>query len=141
MDRQEYVLAVLAPARGASHTPVQVQKLFFLLDKEASHLIDGPRFSFEPYHYGPFDISVYNELNVLQEQGLVEAIDNGRWTSYRLSSEGQAQGDIALAHLPGAAQEYIAKVSDFVRSLSFSQLVRAVYAAYPEMKANSVFQG
>ena len=35
----------------------------------------------------------------------------------------------------------IEQVSKFVRSLSFEQLVSAIYKAYPRMKANSVFRG
>ena len=36
---------------------------------------------------------------------------------------------------------YIKEVSKFVRALSFADLVSAIYKAYPEMKANSVFTG
>jgi hypothetical protein len=35
---------------------------------------------------------------------------------------------------------YIRQASEFVRSLSFTQLVSAIYKAYPEMRENSVFQ-
>jgi hypothetical protein len=36
---------------------------------------------------------------------------------------------------------YLEKVADWVSSLSFPQLVRAIYAKYPKYKANSVFAG
>lgn len=45
-----------------------------------------------------------------------------------------------LRQLPPKAQTYIERVSTFVRGLSFTQLVSAIYKAYPEMRANSVFQ-
>jgi hypothetical protein len=38
------------------------------------------------------------------------------------------------------ARDYIDRESIFVRSLSFPELVAAIYKAYPEMRANSVFQ-
>ena len=36
---------------------------------------------------------------------------------------------------------YLEKVVDWVSSLSFPELVRAIYAKYPQYKANSVFTG
>jgi len=38
------------------------------------------------------------------------------------------------------AKDYIGRVSQFVRSLPFAELVSAIYTAYPEMRQNSVFQ-
>jgi len=56
MDRGDLVLAALAAGGvGASYSPVQVQKLLFLIDREAANLVDGPHFSFRPYDYGPFE--------------------------------------------------------------------------------------
>ena len=66
MERKSLMVAALAAGgENASFTPVQVQKLFFLIDREASHFVDGPHFSFKPYDYGPFDREVYAELERL----------------------------------------------------------------------------
>jgi uncharacterized protein len=71
MDRQSLLLAALAASDGATHSPVQVQKLFFLLDSEIPSYTGGPHFHFIPYDYGPFDAAVYDELANLEEQGFV----------------------------------------------------------------------
>jgi len=69
-------------------------------------------------------------------------INKDGWVKmYRLTVNGQIEGERLLKTLPQKAQDYIKEVSDFVRRLSFSQLVGAIYKAYPEMRANSVFQG
>ena len=136
MNRRGLVLAALATTGGAPLTPVQVQKLFFLIDREAAHLVDGPHFRFQPYHYGPFDKSVYQQLEALQREGLVDIHPR----SYSLTPEGQREGEAHLERLHPKAKEYIQRVSAFVRRLSFSALVSAIYKAYPEMRANSVFQ-
>ncbi len=141
MDRKEVILAAFAPAKGASHTPVQVQKLLFLIDREIPEWVDGPHFEFQPYHYGPFDSSIYNELLKLAIEGYVEIYPEQTWSSYRLTDKGQKAGDELLNTLKSEAQKFIQAVSEFVRSLSFAQLVSAIYKAYPEMRANSVFQG
>jgi uncharacterized protein YwgA len=140
-SRTDIVLAALSPAGNVPHTPVQVQKLLFLIDRNLSPLIGGPKFNFEPYHYGPFDLEVYSTLQELAGQGLVEITKgSGNWRDYRLTPQGQSCGTDILTCLDERAQDYLKRVSAFVRSLSFTDLVSAIYKAYPEMRARSVFQ-
>ncbi len=141
MDRKEIVLAALAPASGAQHSPVQVQKLLFLIDKNIPKLVDGPHFNFQPYHYGPFDSAVYDVLEELCMEGHVDITCDWTLRLYRLTVPGQALGDKALHGLSDKARTYMERLSEFVRSLSFTALLSAIYKAYPEMRANSVFQG
>jgi uncharacterized protein len=138
--RQDLVLAALAPGQGAVHSPVQLQKLLFLIDREVATLVGGPHFSFRPYNYGPFDKAVYKELEELSAAGLAESVSQGHWSGFRLTPAGQTQGDRSLQTLPQAARDYIVRASAFVRQHSFSTLVSAIYKAYPEMRENSVFQ-
>ena len=143
MDRKSVVLAALAPAVGGAHSPVQVQKLLFLIDREIPKFVGGPLFDFQPYDYGPFDREVYAVLEELTRSGMVEvqAAPGLRWRRYRLTDAGQQEGDKALASLDRRASDYVKKLSKVVRSLSFEDLVSAVYKAYPDMKVNSVFKG
>jgi uncharacterized protein YwgA len=142
-SRTDIVLAALSPAGSVPHTPVQVQKLLFLVDRNLASLIGGPKFNFEPYHYGPFDQEVYSTLGELARQGLVEITrsSSGNWREYRLTPEGQSRGRAVQVRLDRRAQSYLETASNFVRSLSFTDLVSAIYKAYPEMRARSVFQG
>ena len=142
MEKADFILAALATADGATYTPVQVQKLLFLIDKRIPHLVGGPHFNFEPYDYGPFDAKIYSELVTLAASGLVEIISepNLRWKKYRLTPDGVSRGMELFNHLGGEAGTYIRTLVDFVRRLSFAELVGAIYKAYPEMKANSVFR-
>ena len=140
MKRRNLMLAAMSVANGEVHTPVQVQKLFFLIDKEIPKLVSGPHFDFKPYNYGPFDQDVYRELELLATAGLVELVPQSTWSSYRLTQEGQSKGDKYFGVLKPKASEYIAEASKFVRSLSFTQLVSAIYKAYPKMRERSVFQ-
>ena len=80
--RQRIMLGALATARGGKFAPVQIQKLFFLIDENLADRIGGPYFAFEPYDYGPFDKSVYRELEALAIAGLV-AIDQSGDTAGR----------------------------------------------------------
>ena len=140
MNRNEIVLAALAASDGALHSPVQVQKLLFLIDRNLGKDIGGPYFNFQPYNYGPFDKVVYESLEDLANDGLVEIVTNRSWKEYVLTGVGQKSGKSILDRLPKHAKIYIQEVSVFVRHLSFTQLVSAIYKAYPEMRENSVFQ-
>lgn len=142
MEKKEILLAALATAEGAIHTPVQIQKLLFLIDKKIPTLIGGPYFNFSPYAYGPFDVEIYNLLEELAQEQNVEIISNPnlRWSKYRLTIKGQKKGEEILNTLDKKAADYIKELSSFVRSLSFAELVAAIYNEYPEMKENSVFE-
>ena len=139
MRRQDVVLAAMAPSEGKPYSPVQIQKLLFLVDREAE-LDGGPHFNFEPYSYGPFDKAVYVELENLDAKALV-TVSHGGWNrTFALTPKGQARGKKVLKSLSPEISDYIRRASDFVLKLSFAKLVSAIYKAYPEMKENSVFR-
>lgn len=140
MEQEELVLAALAAAKGDAHTPVQVQKLLFLIDENIGKDLGGRFFDFQPYDYGPFDKQVYAVIDKLEDRGQAEVIHGG-WARrrYRLTEEGQSRGEDILEELGDREREYIKSVSDWVRRLSFSQLVSKIYQKYPHMAERSVF--
>jgi|HubBroStandDraft_1064217.scaffolds.fasta_scaffold46165_2 hypothetical protein len=142
MDRSDFVLAVLTTAGGSVLTPVQVQKLFFVLDRRIPEAIQGPRFNFTPYDYGPFDADVYREIEGLADRGLGEVIRSGPFSmkTFRLTPEGQSKGEGLFKTFDSRSREFISNVSTFVRTRSFKDLVSAIYKAFPDMKVNSVFR-
>lgn len=142
LKRQDFVLGVLSTAKGEPWTPVQVQKIFFLIDKRLGKLVGGPWFDFVAYDYGPFDRQVYLDIESLASRGSVQILgrDSFSASKYRVTREGRKEGNQALAGLREDVRHNIHDLSDWVRSLSFRQLVSAIYKAYPEMRARSVFR-
>ena len=142
MDRHSLMLAALAASDGAVHSPSQVQKLFFMLDREIPAHVGGPFFQWMPFDYGPFDVEVYTELQTLAHQNLVtiEQAVYVRVHRYRLTPQGQRAGDECLRQMTPAVAEYLQALSAWVRHLSFAQLVSAVYQSYPDMAVNAVFR-
>lgn len=140
MDRDKYILAVMSVSKGQEYTPVQLQKLFFLLDENISDEFGGQFFNFEPYHYGPFDKDVYTELEALKSNKLLDIhFGFNNLKKYKLSEEGQKKGEELFGKLSERSKNYIKKVEHFVITLSFDQLIRSIYAEYPKMKAKSIF--
>ena len=142
LDRRQIILAAMAAGgQDATYLPVQVQKLFFLIDREAPAAFNGPHFNFQPYDYGPFDKTVYECLDYLNAEGAVEVINNGRYRTYRLTPTGYQTGFAVLGGVSAPARDYLQRISQWIRTLSFQQLVTAIYARFPDMKVNSVFRG
>ncbi len=141
MKRKNITLLMLATAKGKSFTPVQIQKAMFLISEEIPALFDEEHYCFEPYDYGPFDKAVYEDIRILEEEGLAIRCSNGRWNIYQSSEKVLKCAEDLLKSVHKEMADYINSVSEFVRSLNFAQLVSAIYEAYPEMKENSIFLG
>jgi len=141
MSRQEIILAALASGgQNATFSPVQVQKLFFVIDREVPHRVGGPFFDFAPYDYGPFDSAVYDELDRMKSIGIVFIDASGRYRRYSLTDDGFQMGVFELQKLPSDIQKFFSGLTAWVRKLDFQQLVASIYNKYPDMKVNSVFR-
>lgn len=142
MNKREIILTVMASVKDAVYSPVQIQKLLFLVDKKIPGHVNGPHFNFSPYDYGPFDKEIYQIIDEYEKTGEINVLgcSTSSIRKFRLTSSGQQLGDQLLSTLDPNVQTYLSKLSEFVRSLSFAELVSSIYNEYPEMKRNSVFR-
>ncbi len=140
MNQKEILLASLAASRGEPYQPVQIQKLIFLFQEKA---LKEKIFNFTPYDYGPFDSKIYIELEELAQVGSVEIIGQpfSKLRLYGLTPKGEKSAKEALDKLSSREQEFLIRLSTWVKSLPFAQLVGAIYKEYPAMRENSVFRG
>jgi hypothetical protein len=136
MLRRDLVLALLASAGGAPYTAVQIQKATFLVTKQLPSLVDGPCFEFHPYQYGPYDPRVYDEANALAaaDEVTIRAASSSFWNWYSVTPAGTRRVEGLLASLPSDVRSYLAEVAPWVRSQSYTGLMKSIYKAYPEMK-------
>jgi DNA-binding PadR family transcriptional regulator len=141
--RQEWLLMALARRNGQPMTPVQIQKAMFLMGMEAKQLVGSGFYKFVPYNYGPFDANVYHDLDILAARGLVagDSFPGRSWKTYAVTPAGVAEAARVKRAANPTAVLFLGKVVDWVSSMSFPQLVRAIYTKYPAFKANSVFTG
>lgn len=138
VDRSDVVLGALAAGGSdARYSPVQIQTLLFLIDREIPEDIGGPHFDFQPYHCGPYDPAVVAVAKRQAGDGKVVVDGNGPFEVYSLSEPGLREGLAALKRMPRAASRYVAKASEWVLSQTFGTLVSAIYRQYPDMAQNS----
>ena len=136
MNRSGWMLAAMSVKGTESFSPVQMQKLMFMLSKNLP--LPELKFDFKPYDYGPFDADVYRELETLAKEGDVSIEGDGRKRRYRLTATGVAKGATCLNET-GLFAQYVKDLVRWITSLTFPQLVTEIYKLYPEMKVNSVF--
>ena len=143
LTRSDLLLALLASADGGRFTPVQLQKALFLLSRNATtlQLTDG-HYQFKPYHYGPFAVEVYEDAEQLQKQGMVEIIPGPRqrFRYYVASESGTALGQQILDSMENSDASYLMEMCVWVRKQTFEELVKSIYASYPDMEINTRFK-
>ncbi len=140
--RRDWLLAALIVAGGEPLTPVQLQKVMFLLGKRAPDGVGTGFYKFHPYNYGPFSAEIYRDAEAMAAEGLVrvERQQPGRpWATYAATSTALARSAALRATLGDERWSYLERLVQWARSLTFQQLVRAVYAAYPDQQVNSIF--
>ena len=140
--RQDWTLLAVAAADGDWLTPVQLQKVLFLLGDRQAAIVGSDFYRFRPYNYGPFSADVYKDAEALAAVGLLEIeVEAPRraWALYRATPEGLRQARNVAAAVSPASVEYLRRLVEWARSLSFHQLVSAVYSAYPHQRARSIF--
>jgi|HubBroStandDraft_6_1064221.scaffolds.fasta_scaffold1642015_2 uncharacterized protein YwgA len=140
MRREDLTLIMLALSDGRQYTPVQIQKAMFLADDFAREAFDS-RYDFQPYDYGPFDPDVYRDVERMEVEGLTRiSVTSRGWNVYMATDAGRRRGRELLDTLPPEQRDKLTRISKFVRTLSFTDLVSSIYKAYPHMRERSVFR-
>ncbi len=135
MNRKELILHVFSLVDDKLLSPVQVQKLLFLVDDKVSKELNNAKyFNFTPYDFGPFDKEIYVELNSLISDGKIVIVNSGKTREYQL---------VETSRHPNISEEInikLKKLITFVKNCSFKELLTAIYRAYPETATNAVYK-
>ena len=142
LTREDWLLLALSKSPGDAMSPVQLQKAMFLFGQEAGDSIGTDFYSFQPYDYGPFDAAIYADLRRMTSLGHVRGEWNpGRsWKTWTITGSGRKAALLLEADADARLAGYLGRIAVWVRERSFSELLRSVYAAYPEFAVNSVFR-
>lgn len=138
--REEIMLAFLGLKTGPYEVDqIRAMKAMFLLSREGDDEIRA-LYNFSPYHFGPFDTGVYEDLENLRDAGSVNITvsPGNRIKLYVLTPSGTQQAAKAIAALKQEDAEQLQELKTFVTSVGFTDLLQTVYRKYPDSAVNSV---
>lgn len=143
-------LALLHAADGRINGRTRFQKLAFLADRKLEGEGIDP-YDFVPYDYGPFDKDVFEEIEALAAEGLVEERQKRTYGGdtrydYVLTPEGWSSFEQNLPDAPSTdGEEHLKTIYDVAtevvsnyNDMPISNLIDHVYDEYPEYARNSV---
>jgi hypothetical protein len=115
-------------------------KGLFLFSQESS-ADQQLKYDFVPYSYGPCSFQIYDDLGTLAREHLIEKRPTAaRWSEYIVTVEGKQRVDAIASRFPKLFDE-LRGYNALVASKSFAELLRSVYANYPDYAVKSVFKG
>jgi hypothetical protein len=131
-SKEEFVLRVLSLLHSFSFSPIQVQKLFFLLEKRIGK--EAQYFKFTPYHYGPYDEELTTLLAKLERQERITSSIIDGIKHYSINQQLDIGG-----FLDEKKKNFILNdLVPFIKSKSFFDLCYSIYKEFPEMAKRSV---
>lgn len=142
MARKDWTLLVIAAGRGQPLSPVQLQKVLFLLGQEHPSVLGSDYYDFVPYDYGPFSIVIYTDAKQLDFDGFIsiQYAPNHRWKVYSATPDGLSRSEELRKKVDDQVIQFIDNKVEWGRQLSFRALVREIHKKYPAFAVNSVFQ-
>jgi uncharacterized protein YwgA len=146
MKRRDWLL-LFAAYKGAPDglDPIRFQKGLFLFAQRA-RVPTRSKYVFKPYVYGPMSTGIYDDLDRLVDEGLVERVPvpGKHWSRYKPTRVTYREGERVIKQaedekLLDAARELFTIKQD-VSSVGFGELLDRVYTEYPEFAVNSIFR-
>lgn len=118
---------------------VRIMKGLFLLAADGRHPA-SIFYRFEPYDYGPFDSRVYRDLDALQLEGLIDVqrSPGSSRKTYHLTEEGRRRYRVLCDLVSPSDLAAVRVAKTRVTSLSFDELLSAIYIEHPAFATNSV---
>ena len=121
---------------------IRLQKAIFLLTQRGNP--EWQRlYAYEPYNWGPYSSQLATDMDSLVRGAIaeVENLPDSRYGSYGTTSDGEKQAADIWAELKLRERDFIRSVRAYVTRRSFVELLREIYAAYPEYATASQFTG
>jgi hypothetical protein len=124
--------------------PVRLQQSLFLFSR-CPGVPPRSKYVFEPGVYGPISDELYEDLDRLVDERLLEpvAVKGAHWSLYKPidATFERATGILRWAEADDLvdATRQLAEIKHYVSSVGFGELLERVYAEHPEFAVNSVF--
>lgn len=119
--------------------PIRIQKALFKLSRETD-LPDDEIYDFRPYNWGPFSPAIYQDIDSLIMEGSVERTPQpgASWSTYCLTPTGSRRASALRRQADPGMVETLDHICSWIEERSFGELLRDLYAEYPDMAVNSL---
>ncbi len=138
---RDHIILTLASCKKGSYPldPIRIMKAAFLVSQLGPTELKS-QFSFKPYNYGPFDASVYETIDTLKNSGLLDEAkeDGSKYPSYSITTAGIDA--LTAINAPKKEVDWLKAIGEYVTSMSFADLLTAIYAKFPTYAEKSVFK-
>jgi len=143
VSNKGWMLLAISSSVNGTLSPVQLQKSLFIFGQEKKKEVGSSFYKFDPYHYGPFSQAIYTDAAALDVDGYIQIVQipSRSWPEYTITKAGLDKASELREVVPKKDYKYLSEVVNWAKSLSFADLLRAIYEQYPAFKKNSVFQG
>jgi hypothetical protein len=115
-------------------SPLELQKGLFLL-RQVAELSGDEVYDFEPYDYGPVSPEIYSDTRQVMAARLLHRSAAGpscRFSYYRATHAGREVASELAREVNPQDLLYLEVIRSLLKELSFSEVVSAIYAAYPD---------
>jgi uncharacterized protein YwgA len=121
---------------------IRIQKAIFLLTQRGSP-VWRELYRYKPYNWGPYSSQLASDMDSMVSQGLVEVeeVSGSQYPRYGTTTAGEAHATMVWSTLQRTERDFVRSVRSYVTGRSFTQLLREVYAEYPEFATASYFMG
>jgi DNA-binding PadR family transcriptional regulator len=135
---QDDVMLLIADGASGGYPldPIRLMKGGFIVS-EIGVEAWRPLFNFHPYHYGPFDSSVYGAVDRLVAGGLLAATPVGGYNTYAVTDTGHRRAADLEGLIGERAAGWLRRIGRYVTSRSFTDLLKEIYERYPDFAVNS----
>ena len=117
---------------------IKLMKEAFLL--QVDYLGEKFPYHFIPYDFGPCSFEIYDDLNLLIKEGIVNEEKNNSFSIYSVSSSYEELVKQLLANLDPSIRNAILKIKKDFNKLSYYSLIAYVYDKHPQFTRASKFK-
>ena len=143
MKREDILISFIhTPTDGKPNQPIdpiRIMKGLFLLKMEMGDKL-SEFYNFEPYLYGPCSFEVYEDIEKLISERMLDKLkleSFHSWDHYRLTRMGEKRAD-EISKKMVDLQTKIKEIKKLVVSMEFMDLLRYVYKKYPDYAKLSI---
>jgi hypothetical protein len=138
--RADWAMLAIAAVRGKSISPLQLQKGLFVFQRWSNDPLEN-YYSFGRFRQGPFDSTIYRDVEALAREDLVtirKAKGRGRWKAFEATEAGLRYAMEVEIGLPSRTRSLLRQTVSWMQEQRLSEIFRTIHLYFPEYRPRSI---